>query len=169
MPNARSRNKWRCALPRRMSLDITRVRSLTDSCRLNFYAPGFVTNSVKKLYIFCTSTTMTAPFDSSKAWMERVSINLLCTIAANILWLTRSLEGLNSLERDKRWSFRLFFRVRSLLWIDIIFWEYFVAHDSDFIKIKFRKLGDNYTIFHLIFWISWLFQYWFTRSGKCFG
>lgn len=75
--------------------------------------------------------------------------------------------GIELSGEGQRWSFRLFFRVRSLLWIDIIFWEYFVAHDSDFIKIKFRKLGDNYTIFHLIFWISWLFQYWF--SGKCFG
>lgn len=113
----------------------------------------------KKLYIFCASTTMTtaAPFDSSKAWMERVSINLLCTIAANILWLTRSLEGLNSLEGQAvivSFIFLCtiiaesisFFGNISLLTIQIL------------LKLNFEKLVIIILgIFHLIFWISWLY------------
>lgn len=65
----------------------------------------------------------------------------------------------------------VYFSVYDHCWIDIIFWEYFVAHNSNFIKIKFRKIGDNYTGYFSSHFLDILviFEYWFTRSGKCFG
>lgn len=112
MPNVRSRNKWRCTLPRRMSLDITR----TDRWPIvlaEFLCGGFVTNSVKNYTlsdIDDNDDNTMVPFDSLKAWMERVSINLLCTIAANLVTPTfYDLQDLWrdwTLWRDKRWSER---------------------------------------------------------------
>lgn len=133
MPNVRSRNKWRCTLPRRMSLDITR----TDRWPIvpaEFLCGGFVTNSVKNYTLsdIDDNDNIVVPFDSSKAWMERVSINLLCTIAANLatptFWLTDLWRDW-TLWRDKRWSERT-------MWSRVVYFCYRIID----IIAKFRYL-----------------------------
>lgn len=136
-----------------------------------FLCGGFVTNSVKNYTlsdIDDNDDNTVVPFDSSKAWMERVSINLLCTIATNLA--TPTFYDLQDLWRDwtlwrnKRWSERtMWSRVSFISAIQSSLNRYHckisLLTNQILLKLNFENFGNTgyFSSYFDIFIISILF------------